>query len=82
MGSFTYVYILVDVSTGTHHYVGFTHDLQKRLAKHNEGGCPHTVSRRPWRIETAVAFASEEKARAFERYLKSHSGRAFAERHF
>ena len=28
------------------------------------------------------AFAGEAKAREFERYLKSHSGRAFSKRHF
>ena len=33
-------------------------------------------------IETAIAFRSKEKASAFEKYLKSHSGRAFAKKHF
>jgi hypothetical protein len=30
----------------------------------------------------AVAFVDQQKAVAFERYLKSHSGRAFAQKHF
>jgi len=33
-------------------------------------------------IEKPIAFASEAKARAFEKYLKSESGREFARRHF
>jgi hypothetical protein len=52
------------------------------LAKHNEGGVPHTAPYRPWQLETFIAFDSEEKARAFEIYLKSGSGHAFASRHF
>ena len=78
---FFYVYILTDIATQSHHYTGFTTDLQERLARHNRGAVPATASLRPWRIQTAMAFDSEEKARAFETYLKSHSGRAFAEKH-
>jgi hypothetical protein len=32
----------------------------------------------PWRIATYVAFSDEGKATSFERYLKSGSGHAFA----
>ena len=78
---FHYVYILIDISTGTHHYVGYTTDLQERLERHNRGAVPHTATFKPWRIQTAIAFDSEQKARDFEAYLKSHSGRAFAARH-
>ncbi len=77
-----YVYILTDVATATHHYTGFTTNLQDRLHKHNEGGVPSTAPNKPWRIETAIAFTDEKKARNFESYLKSHSGRAFASKHF
>jgi len=82
MNRFHYVYILVSDRDPTRHYTGSTDDLSERLRKHNEGGCPHTAKHRPWRIETAVAFRSPEKAASFERYLKSHSGRAFASKHF
>ena len=78
---FFYVYILTDIVTQSHHYTGFTTDLQERLARHNRGAVPATASLRPWKIQTAMAFDSEGKARAFETYLKSHSGRAFAEKH-
>ena len=78
---FFYVCILTDIATQSHHYTGFTIDLQERLARHNRGAVPATASLRPWKIQTAMAFDSEEKGRAFETYLKSHSGRAFAEKH-
>jgi predicted GIY-YIG superfamily endonuclease len=81
-GSFHYVYILVCVADDSLHYVGVTADLKARLERHNAGACPHTSKHRPWRIETAIAFQQKEKALAFERYLKSGSGREFARRHF
>ena len=82
MQNFHYVYIQIDTTTETHHYVGSTQDLQARLAKHNAGEVPHTSKFKPWRIQTAIAFDSKEKAVAFEDYLKSGSGREFAKRHF
>jgi len=81
MKDFFYVYILVSQAKETIHYTGITRDLAQRLLEHNRGACPHTSQHRPWRIETAIAFKSESKARAFEKYLKSGSGREFARRH-
>jgi predicted GIY-YIG superfamily endonuclease len=77
-----YVYILVSATDDEMHYTGITRDLRSRLAEHNRGKCPHTIKQRQWRIETATAFRSEQKARRFERYLKTGSGREFARRHF
>ena len=82
MQNFYYVYILIDTATETHHYVGSTKDLSARLAKHNAGEVPYTSKFKPWKIETAIAFSSKEKAYAFEAYLKTHSGRSFSNRHF
>ena len=79
---FTYVYILRSETHPEAHYTGCTRDLKARLRKHNEGGVPHTSKFRPWFIETAVSFRDPAKASAFEKYLKSGSGRAFATRHF
>ena len=82
MQNFYYVYILIDITTGTHYYVGLTQDLSARLAKHNSGEVQHTAKFKPWRIQTAIAFDNKQKAVAFEDYLKSGSGREFARRHF
>jgi predicted GIY-YIG superfamily endonuclease len=59
-------------------YVGITIDLRKRLATHNSGRSIHTAQHKPWRLITYIAFTDAVKAVAFERYLKSASGRAFA----
>jgi putative endonuclease len=82
MDGFYYVYILVSKTNDEVHYSGVTRDLKALLLEHNRGKCPHTAKHKPWKIETAVAFRSEAKARSFERYLKTGSGREFARRHF
>ena len=79
---FYYVYILESEKKPPHYYAGFTENLESRLKAHNQGQCPHTSKHRPWKIETAIAFRSRKKAVAFEKYLKGHSGRAFAAKHF
>ncbi len=76
-----YVYLLQSNTHPSERYIGLTSDLKVRLAKHNEGGVPHTSKFRPWRLQTYVAFTSREDAARFEIYLKSGSGRGFANRH-
>ena len=82
MPEYHYVYILVSTSDPAHHYTGLTDELGARLKSHNSGQAPHTAKHRPWRIDVAIAFSDRRKARAFETYLKSHSGRALASKHF
>lgn len=74
-----YVYILQS-ENGDHFYTGMTDDLRARLHKHNSGEVPHTSKFKPWRIKTYLAYSDEEQAIAFERYLKTPSGRAFAKK--
>ena len=82
MATFHYVYQLVSDSKPSSHYTGLTTDLPGRLKAHNCGQVPHTARFRPWQIDVAIAFRDRTKAMAFEDYLKSHSGRAFAKKHF
>jgi len=77
---FCYVYILQSIGFSEHFYVGLTDNLRDRLKRHNAGELIHTSKFRPWRIKTAIAFTDRERAAAFERYLKSSSGRAFAKK--
>ena len=53
-----------------------------RLEDHNSGSCRFTAAGRPWELRVAIEFADEEAAVAFEKYLKTGSGRAFSKRHF
>jgi predicted GIY-YIG superfamily endonuclease len=79
---FTYVYLLNSSTNPSRHYTGMTGNLQNRLREHNAGKVVSTTKHRPWRIDTAIAFRNIDKATVFEKYLKSHSGRAFASKHF
>ena len=73
-----YVYLLKSLSHLEQRYVGLTSDLNARLRTHNEGGVLHTSKFVPWELQTYLAFSSREQAARFEQYLKSGSGRAFA----
>jgi len=75
-----YVFLLRSISDPNKKYVGCTTNLKSRLEEHNAGRSPHTSKFLPWQLETYIAFQDESKARAFERYLKSGSGHAFAKR--
>ncbi len=73
-----YVYLLESIDHPAETYIGLTDDLKSRFAGHNAGRSPHTAKFKPWRLVTYIAFSDERKAVDFERYLKSASGRAFA----
>jgi putative endonuclease len=73
-----YVCLLRSDGFPNQRYVGLTTDLRRRLADHNVGTSSHTSKFGPWRLVTYVAFTEQPKAAAFERYLKSGSGHAFA----
>ena len=77
-----YVYILQSLADEARHYTGVTDDLEARLQKHNAGEVAHTKKYKPWRLQTYMAFSDEKRAYAFEQYLKSGSGRAFAKKRF
>src|SRR5690606_20743635 len=75
-----YVYIIRSEATDRM-YTGFTKDLKKRLRDHNNGKSYHTQKFKPWKIVAYFAFSDEQKARDFEKYLKTGSGIAFARKH-
>lgn len=76
------VYLLQSLKDDRRYYVGSTNSLSPRIAEHNSGSSTHTAKFRPWRLVVSVHFEEPQKAFAFDRYLKSGSGRTFAKRHF
>jgi putative endonuclease len=76
-----YTYILSSINLPEQRYIGHSSNLSQRLQEHNSGKCPHTAKFAPWIIEWYCVFQELEKTQAFERYLKSGSGHAFAARH-
>lgn len=73
-----YVYVLQSVDHPEQFYTGLCKDTEARLAAHNAGQSSHTSKYKPWKLVSAHYFERQETAAAFERYLKSGSGRAFA----
>jgi putative endonuclease len=70
-----FVYIL-QCADGSY-YTGCTSNLTDRLNRHSRGSVPATLNRRPIQLVTYVVFSEKYKAFAFEKYLKTGSGRAF-----
>ena len=76
-----FVYILKNAEIPPRYYTGLTGDPARRLAEHN-AGCGNYSSRYgPWSLDVLIEFADERRAVAFEQYLKTGSGVAFAMRH-
>jgi predicted GIY-YIG superfamily endonuclease len=77
-GGLHYVYILRSNSHPDQFYTGLCANVEQRLKAHNAGQSPHTAKFKPWRLLSFHYFDDPAVAAAFERYLNSGSGRAFA----
>lgn len=75
-----FVYMLRSISTPNQTYIGYTTDVEARLKVHNKKSSPHTTKFAPWELEAYFGFKEEQTAHAFELYLKTYSGRAFAKK--
>lgn len=75
-----YVYIIRSKSSADREYVGVTSDLGQRITDNNAGKSRHTAKYRPWGLLWYGAFPDKFVAPDFQKYLKSHSGRAFAKK--
>jgi len=78
--SMYYVYLLRSCNDVSKTYIGYTTNIMQRLETHNSGGSVHTRSFRPWELVSYIAFNTEAKAVAFEKYIKIGSGHAFAKK--
>jgi predicted GIY-YIG superfamily endonuclease len=76
----TIVYILKNDAEPSTYYTGVTSNLVARVGAHNAGRVPSTAGG-GWTLDVAIEFPDERRAVAFEKYLKSGSGCAFAKRH-
>lgn len=76
-----FVYVIRNQGIPPKYYTGLTSDVARRVSEHYAGRCSHTADHGPWSLDVAIEFADERRAVAFEQYLKSGSGVAFAQRH-
>ena len=66
-----YVYLIVTCDAGTtRSYVGWTTDLEKRLAAHNAGAGAKSTRGRQWRLMHREVFKTRGEAMAREYALK------------
>ena len=77
---FYYVYLIRSIKYPQTVYVGYTINFKQRLETHNSGGSIHTKKDKPWELVVCMAFKEMHRAKEFESYLKSHSGRAFTKK--
>lgn len=69
-----FVYVLRSLSNQKL-YVGFTEDLQERLATHNRGEVISTKARRPWEMIFYECYFNKADALRREQYLKTTAGK-------
>ena len=65
-----YVYILYS-RTKDRYYVGYTHNIEIRLSKHNAGATPSTRGGRPWELVYSEEYIDKSSALFREREIKS-----------
>ena len=73
---FYYVYVLKSAADGNF-YVGFTNDLKRRVAEHNNGLVHSTAARRPLELVYYEACRNQSDASKREKYLKSAWGKRY-----
>jgi len=71
------VYILESLKDKSR-YIGTTTDLVNRIKEHNNGETKSNKSKAPFKLVWYCGFHDKLRAYAFEKYLKSSSGFAFA----
>jgi len=76
MENTTCVYLIQSQSDRTI-YIGCTNNLTRRIEEHNSGFSQYTKAHIPWELKWYATFFDKETAFAFEKYLKTSSGKAF-----
>jgi putative endonuclease len=74
--NYFYTYVLRSVEF-ERNYVGFTHDVEKRLKEHNSGKTILTRPYKPWYILFSERFSTKVEALRREKFLKTGQGRDY-----
>jgi predicted GIY-YIG superfamily endonuclease len=75
------MYYIYSLKCKDGYYIGCTNNVKERLQRHQKGQVPSTAERLPVDLEFYFIIRDKYKAFAFEKYLKSGSGRAFIKKH-
>jgi len=71
-----FIYILKS-ELDNNFYVGYTHNIDKRLQNHENGNVPSTKNRRPLRLVYFEACLNQQDAIHREKYLKTSWGKRY-----
>ena len=76
MLEYHYVYVLRSLKDKMF-YVGFTHDIKKRISEHNKGTVPSTRARIPFELVYWEGCLNQQDATRREKYLKTAWGKRY-----
>ncbi len=71
-----YTYIIYSKSKNKF-YIGYTHDLEKRLERHNSGLSRSNKSGTPWKLVYSEKFATKSEAMKREFEIKHKKSRKY-----
>ncbi len=72
-----YVYVL-ECQQDKSWYIGYAHDLERRIKDHQRGyGCRTTSMKKNWKLIYYEAYLEKQDAIGREKFLKSGSGRKY-----
>ena len=69
-----YVYILQSLKD-KRLYVGYTHDLKRRIDEHHQGKVKSTHARHPLKLMCYEAYLTKKEAMRREEFLKTSDGK-------
>ncbi len=58
-------------------YVGYTSDLQRRIAQHNSGETRYTATKKPWNLVHTESYPDKSQAIKREIYIKRRASRKY-----
>ncbi len=71
-----FVYILYSQQRSKY-YVGQTHNIEKRLERHNKGFVPSTKSGLPWELTLSLEVKNRSEAMKLELKIKKRGAKRF-----
>lgn len=77
-----YVYLLQSEQYPEETHIGYTENVQARLAAHNNGESIHTTEHKPWTLVGYMCFKDKVAAMIFETFLKSGEGKTLTKKYF
>ncbi len=76
-----FIYILQSLKD-SRTYVGYSDNVERRLAEHNSGRAKATKNRRPFKLLFTEEFETSAEAKKREKYWKSGGGRRKLKQYF